>query len=689
MEDCSSNGLSDVFKYYHGPVDNTGCLKNCYLCGMSHRVYLYNTSSTSGTDENDNMMMEWGYEIPLLLQPLLISGGFIEDDIIYCDAKPGIENLKRFYNFLDSQESLIVNKDAFTEYKNKLFKYLEGLKHAYFSVHAWDVFNMEETPHEEQAAIWLADVVYNNTIITRAMDNNDISLLSYNELKHVSMAFNTFTDLLNYEGYQYGWRHIYEEIPEEEIYQENGLWGLKSPEGKVLLSPQFDEFYEFSIEGLAVVMKAEKYGYVHRSGKIVIPLEWDDAYDFEYSYLAIVQRNGLFGLINLSGQVAVEPEYEDIENFGSNGRYIAQKNGSWGMLAEDGKVIIDFKYEKIELLHDEVFMLQKDGLWSITENGDQFDSIVRKAPHQGFAYAFKGKDVYLIDKYGISRANKDLVQQDAGSEYYTFYYDNAVRDRLLAYVESPDEEAVIDAYTSVEELYNIGVDAYNSQDYQAAIYYYTLAAEKGYGYAMNNLAHIHYIVDEYIDHNKAFYWYEKGAAAGNTNALNGLSLCYQNGIGTVPDIEKAINLLQQAADDGLAVAHNNLGFLLQDTDPEQALYHYCQAEELGEPENGWLGYLYEVTGNFEKALEYYRKDESEIGAFNQGNLHRSGLGTAKDVKAAIGYFKTAVEGGYDMGHIELARIYLFEDGFTDKDLAKAHIAAAEKSGLEIPGDFLI
>ncbi len=656
---------------------------------MSHRVYLYNTSSPSIERNDIMMMMEWGYEMPLLLQPLLISGGFIENDIIYYDARSGIENLKRFYNLLDSSQSLINNKSSFTECKNKLYKYLDGLEYAYFSMDARDVFNMEDTPHDEQAAIWLADIAYNNAMITSAMDNNNISLLSYNELKHVSTAFNSFAELLNYADYYYGWRYIYEESGREEIYYENGLWGLKSPDGEILLSPQFDEFYEFSEQDVAVVMKARKYGYVHRSGEIIVFPEWDEAYDFDYSYLAIVQRNGLLGLINLSGKVVVDPTYENLEKIGYNGRYIAQKNGNWGMLAEDATVIIDFKYEKIELLNDDVFMLQKDGSYYLTEDGEQFDLIVRKAPHQGFAWAMKGKEVYLIDKYGISRANKGLVQQDAESDSYSFYYNDAVRDRLLAYAGAPDEETVTDAYTPVEELYNMGVDAYSRQDYPSAIYHYTLAAEKGYGYAMNNLAHIHYMIDGYVDHDKAFYWYEKGAAVGNTNALNGLSLCYQNGIGTIPDIERAINLLQQAADDGLAVAHNNLGFLLYDTDPEQALYHYHQAEALGEPDNDWLGYLYEEKGDFETALRYYRKDNSEIGAFNQGNFHRKGLGTLKDVKAAIGCFKTAIEGGYEMGHIELARIYLFEEGFTDPNQAKTHIAAAEKAGLEIPSEFLM
>lgn len=630
------------------------------------------------------MMMKWGYEMPLLLQPLLISGGFIEDDILYYNAKPGIENLKKFYNFLDATKFLINNKSTFTACKNRLFKYLDGLEHAYFSMNARAAFNMEEIPHDKQAAIWLADIAYNNAMITSAMDNNNVSLLAYTKFKHVSMAFHSFAELLNYEDYYYGWGHIYEESGKEEIYNENGLWGLKSADGRILLSPQFDEFYEFGEQDIAVVMKAQKYGYVHRSGEIITFPEWDEAYDFDNSYLAVVQRNGLWGLVNISGEVVVEPTYETLNKVGDSGNYIAQKNGNSGILAADGKVIINFKYEKIELLHNDVFILQKDHLYSLTEDGEQFDLIVRKAPHQGFAWAIKGKEVYLIDKYGISRANKDLVRQDAESEDYSFYYDDIVRDKLLAYAKMPDEETVTDAYTPVEELYNIGVDAYNRQDYPSAIYHYSLAAEKGYGYAMNNLAYIYYMVDGYVDDDRAFYWYEKGAAARNTNAINGLSLCYQYGIGTIPDIDKAIDLLQQATEDGMAAAHNNLGFLFYETDPELALYHYHQAEALGEPDNIGLGNLYEEKGDFKTALQYYLKDDSEIGAFNLGNFHLRGLGIVKDVEAAIGYFIIATDGGYDSGHIELARIYLFEEGFINMDKAKAHIVAAEKAGLEIP-----
>jgi TPR repeat protein len=568
---------------------------------MGHNVYLANSSAPSGSNIK---VMEWPYEMPLLLQPLLISGGVMADGILYYDAKPGIAQLERFYSYL---VPLVADKHTFAESKHKLFSYLHALPHPYFSM---------EPPDGEQAAVWQADIAFNNAVIMNAMDSNDLSLLDYSQFKHVSTAFHSFAELLNYPDYAYGWGVIYDEPT---VFNEQGLWGLKSTDGTILLPARFDEFYAFSGHGIAVVRKGQQYGYVHRSGKIITPAEWDEAYDLDYAGLAIVQREGLYGLVDSTGKVVAAPI---------------------------------------------------------------FDLIIRKAPPQGFAWGFKGPEVYLVDQYGISRANKALVQQDVDNAGYN----DVVRDRLLAYVNIPDDGPVTDAYTPVEELYNIGVDAYNRQDYPAAIYHYTMAAEKGYGYAMNNLAHIFYMVDGYTDDDKAFYWYQQGADAGNTNAVNGLSLCYQYGIGTAPDIDKAIDLLLRAAEEGLAAAHNNLGFLLYETDPGRALYHYQQAAQLGEPDYGWLGYLHEEKGEYETAFRYYQQDTSETGAFNQGNLLRKGLGTAKDIKAAIGHFKTAIAGGYDRGHIELASIYLSEEGFIDRDQAKIHIAAAEKAGLDIPGD---
>src|SRR5262245_31023538 len=50
--------------------------------------------------------------------------------------------------------------------------------------------------------------------------------------------------------------------------RQHGKWGFINREGKIMISPRFDEAEEFT-EGLAPVQIGNKYGYINRSGKIV------------------------------------------------------------------------------------------------------------------------------------------------------------------------------------------------------------------------------------------------------------------------------------------------------------------------------------------------------------------------------------------------------------------------------------
>lgn len=579
---------------------------------MSHRVYLYNVSEPAQAKNSDTMMMEWGYEMPLLLQPLLIDGGFIAGNSynnhtepdnagLYYNARAGIENLKAFYTFLEKQEQLIGDYEAFVEAKNNMLGYLEQLEQPYFHLDAWDVFNMDDVPHAEQAESWLAHIAHNNARIKQAMDQNDLSLLRYADLLDVSPGFKSFAELFNYKDYEYGWKHIWQSSEEDsdvEIFEENGLWGLKDKDGNVLLSPQFDEFYEFGPESLAVVTKDGKYGYVNKSGSISIPLVWDDAYDFEYGFTsAIIKRNDQFGLIDSKGKTVADTGYEDLETIDYSGYFTARKDGKWGVLEGSGSVMAAFEYDEpfkggggfyhtavngqnnrkifneqfiyigefpisaletigdglllvkphknvnynslyqkdgtlwasgfdkinrqtgfpnmlivrkgkkyavlgmqqgsfllpyeydalidpqaayieagpsnlvmahkdgqkgvfdgapdlpswpfpldnyqaIYWLYDNAFALQRNGLWGIAYSHDnfisgfEFDLVVRRMPVNGFAYAFKGQEVYVADQHGLSKADKKIVLEDAEDEYYSCYFDADVRKLLLAYAES-------------------------------------------------------------------------------------------------------------------------------------------------------------------------------------------------------------------------------------------------------------
>ncbi|HEY1199966.1 MAG TPA: hypothetical protein VGE79_03245 [Niastella sp.] len=144
---------------------------------MSHRMYLYNVNTTEnrkshesneghpldalipvvgGNDIDTLAMMEWKYEFPLFLHPLLAGGPYLAPPIyngtmggIYADAAAGKIALEAFYSFIDRHADVLThNPETFREVKEKLFNFLTN-KAVYNSFHldAWDVFNMIDETH--------------------------------------------------------------------------------------------------------------------------------------------------------------------------------------------------------------------------------------------------------------------------------------------------------------------------------------------------------------------------------------------------------------------------------------------------------------------------------------------------------------------------------------------------------------
>lgn len=836
---------------------------------MSHRTYLYNINTPSIADNSDTMMMEWGYEMPLMLQPLLIDGGFISgnnynnhvefnDAGLYYNAEPGIANLKRFYNFLEGQPELIENIEKFKEARDKLFHYLDQLDGNYIHLDMWDVLNMEDKSHAEQAKDWLATIAHNNQAITMAMDAGDVNLLNYKALKDVSPAFTSFPKLLNYEDYEYGWSCIWKPYEEEslfDIFEENELWGLKDKDGRVLLNPYFDEFFSFGPQDLAVVSKNGKYGYVDTTGKIAIPLTWDDAFDFEESGVAVVVLQEKTGLINTGGTQITGLIYDDLKVIENGYYYNAKINGLWGTINASGKTAIAFEheneiqagygfyhievtdqkdqkiynefsrylgefpvqaienlegglllikphngikfsaiykkdgglldsgikkisdqtdfpdllvikkdkkygiisrktenyvlpcqfdaildigvtiagnranmalihqgdqkgiyngnpeqlswliapdnYQEIMWLDETVFALQKNKIWSISNpvshdvTGYEFDLIARKPAEDGFAYVFKEDQVYTVNATSITPTSKAIALEHAGDDY-AYYFEFESRKRLLEYGKGQkmDDQQAKDELTAADTLFEQALEAYQHADYGKAIYYYTIASEKGHAPSMNNLAHIYYMIKDFEDDAKAFFWYQKSALADDKDSMNGLGMCYKHGIGCQVDIEKAIYWLNKAADAQLALANNNLGDIYSEDgllsfNLDKALEHFQTAANQGEPKNNWLGYLYDSKGDYQKALEYYQlgsEEGNEISTYNLAVLHWYGLGTDKNIELAIAYFQLSLDRGYPHAHLELARIYREEEGFKNEKKAAEHIKEAKAAELAIPED---
>jgi hypothetical protein len=71
------------------------------------------------------------------------------------------------------------------------------------------------------------------------------------------------------------------------------------PNGKILFSPDADECWSFS-NGLALIRRGAKYGYIRFPGGIGIPLQYDMAQPFENG-LAFVESEGKTLVIDING----------------------------------------------------------------------------------------------------------------------------------------------------------------------------------------------------------------------------------------------------------------------------------------------------------------------------------------------------------------------------------------------------
>lgn len=813
---------------------------------MSHRIYLYNFNNTEprtpaepkegnilsailpaiGNNNNETlMMMEWGYEFPFFLHPLFFGNPFLASPLyngdsggIYADAAPGIAALKAFYSFIDRYaDQLTDNPAEFREQKEKIFHFLNTqARFNSFHLDAWDVFNMDDAPHEEQAEELLELIRETNACIQAAINANDPGLL--NECPDVlnnPYQLKTFRQFFSNSAYGYGWNVIRsgyfenEEEDKEIPFTENGLMGLKDSQGNILVPALYDEVFIFPEgESFTVVKRGEKYGYVNRSGQAVTEIKYDDAFDTFNGY-AIVEKakkqflvqpgmpepatgyddlqlicevpqlyavadEESYGVIDTSltlklpftyradiellyaGEVPLLSAYhtsgarhfytpaftrigddgiDDVAWAGTlNDAHLLtvsqysndRKKRRSGLVTTDGNILLPFIYQEISPAHDDVVIVKNDGRYGLyaATRGWILETVYNRITH----LADKAFIVTLAKKEGLYLADKPLIpavyhkivanvcwNDNGGWDTLALNTDAAFRIDHLGNVQQLSAVGIAEWLTQnrrylyngkelelltilagehvpPDMLYQKGFEALEKQQYEEAIRYYTLAAEKGDGGSMNDLGYLYETADAYIDEALAFEWYQRGTAAGSPHAANGLANCYLNGVGTGPDIKKAIELYEQSAGKHVPHAHYNLGMLYYNgehvgQDDSKALQHFTYASRLGYECHNYVGVLCERTGDYKTAMDAYRagvKYSDENCAYNLGRLYQGGWGVEPDARKAIHWYSKAVELGAVDAHLELRRLYLFNDEVKDEAKGMEHEQMARDAGLELP-----
>ncbi|KVX25560.1 hypothetical protein WL01_30910 [Burkholderia ubonensis] len=329
---------------------------------MAHRLYLYNLDDVGRTSAPCLGMVEWNYDFPTVLSPLLSSSPFLarnrcndtgEADGLYADAAGGKALMARLYAFLERHaERLIDDPDTFREAKRKILAFLGNRAvHRYFHLDAWDVFNLSDETHAGQAQALLARIERDNARIRAAIDADDPALLDACE-GLACEDVTSFRELINQPHYDYGWEPLTSIIYDEAlVFEQDGRQGVMAVTGEVLAPARYDEIGEFDAwTDVAIVRQGDRYGHVDTTGREITPVRYEQVWAFWHGEFARVKRDGKFGVVDRHGVEVVPCRYAELTVLLHFGEccWAAREQALWGVVDAVGQWRLPAEFDAID-----------------------------------------------------------------------------------------------------------------------------------------------------------------------------------------------------------------------------------------------------------------------------------------------------------------------------------------------------
>lgn len=217
---------------------------------------------------------------------------------------------------------------------------------------------------------------------------------------------------------------------------------------------------------------------------------------------------------------------------------------------------------------------------------------------------------------------------------------------------------------------------------EKAIGLYRKSAELGNASAQLDLGYYYESGSLGLDKNNdiAFEWYSKSAEQSHPIALSNLANFYEHGKSVKQNLGVAIEYYNRAINGGYERALCNLGDLYRDyesiSDIEKALAVYKEGADNGLSECQFsLGYTYDdYLKAPQEALKWYQeaaKQNNAAAISNIGYMYGKGIGVEVDLKKEFEYTLRAANLGNATAQNNLGRSYEFGKG-TKQNYVKAH-----------------
>jgi hypothetical protein len=242
-------------------------------------------------------------------------------------------------------------------------------------------------------------------------------------------------------------------------YRQGAKWGFSNPDGKIVITPKYDDVQWFS-EGYAAVKIGSKWGYINKAGKLLIPARYTVAKSFRKGFVpwtnqeggdsvlfagVSVKEDGYENCIDTKGRVTVKcpaiaeasvPEnnipvetvtqqktysvpnnnglfdkiVDDYKVAGSDETYyIAVKNNMYGVFNTKFETIVPFEYDEIKINRKSAvpyLSVKKGGLFGIASTAGQV-KVIPDNTSLSTVQLRDGKEYLIVKKDGKTYV-KDL-----------------------------------------------------------------------------------------------------------------------------------------------------------------------------------------------------------------------------------------------------------------------------------------
>ena len=163
-------------------------------------------------------------------------------------------------------------------------------------------------------------------------------------------------------------------------------------------------------DGLALIKKNGKRGYIDMNGVEIILCNLKNAYDFKEG-LAKIKKNRKFGFIDKLGNLVIKCDYPNAWHYFTEGLVGVKKYGKWGFINSNNEVVVPFKYKHVKEFKYGLTSVSNhrslDGYgtygfynWGlIDKNGKELLKCeFNRPPFYGNPFYFESSKIYTVEK---------------------------------------------------------------------------------------------------------------------------------------------------------------------------------------------------------------------------------------------------------------------------------------------------